>query len=717
MKRKEKLYMKTDHIFFGAAYYDEYLPYDRIDRDFQMMKDAGMNTIRIAESTWSTLEPSEGIYDFTHLDRMLDAASRFGLSVIIGTPTYAIPAWLAKKSPDILALTENGQELYGRRQNMDLTSPVYLSYAENIIRVLMEHVSGHPNVIGYQIDNETHHYHTAGPRVQAMFVDYLKEQFPDIREFNHEFGLDYWSNRIDDWADFPDVRGTINGSLAAEYARFQRKLVADFHHFQARIIKEYRKPGQFITHNFDFAWIGHSFGIQPDADPFASSPSMDAAGADIYHPSQDNLTGAEITACGNIARALKRDNYLILETQAQGNPQWLPYPGQLRLCAYSHLANGANSVMYWHWHSIHNSFESYWKGVLSHDFSENETYREASQFGAELKKIGDKLKNLRKSNHTAILVSHESLSGLSQFPTGDLKEQSYNTIFRWIADSLHRNNIEYDIIHPQNMHLNAYRMVFVPCLYSAGEDTLTALKKYTAEGGHLIVTFRSAFSDGHMKIYHDTQPHILAECLGIHYDQFTIPQNVGIDCHFGSERENVPVREWLELVTTDGAASLAAYRHDAWGRYSAVTEHAYQSGRAYYIGCYFDDEAAIDELTGYIAVRADAAADVPADILADRCSVAEPSPAVCQPLLKTRCRFPIIVKRGFNDDGKEIIYYLNYSRKEQTVSYEGSDAHLLLSEGRIIRHGDTLTLKPWGVEILEISSSVLARITGCYACK
>ena len=84
--------MKTDHIFFGAAYYDEYLPYERIELDFQMMKDAGMNTIRIAESTWSTLEPSEGTYDFTHLDRMLDAADRFGLNVIIGTPTYAIPA-------------------------------------------------------------------------------------------------------------------------------------------------------------------------------------------------------------------------------------------------------------------------------------------------------------------------------------------------------------------------------------------------------------------------------------------------------------------------------------------------------------------------------------------------------------------------------------------------------------------------------------------------
>lgn len=401
---------------------------------------------------------------------------------------------------------------------------------------------------------------------------------------------------------------------------------------------------------------------------------MDIAGADIYHPSQGNLTGAEITACGNIVRALKRDNYLILETQAQGNPQWLPFPGQLRLCAYSHLGNGANSVMYWHWHSIHNSFESYWKGVLSHDFTANETYREAAQLGAELKKIGGKIKNLRKRNRTAVLVSHESLSGLSQFPTGNLKAQSYNTVFRWIADSLYRNNIEYDIICPQDMHLNEYRMVFVPCLYSADESTLLALKQYTAGGGHLIVTFRSAFSDGHMKIYHDVQPHILAECLGIHYDQFTIPQNVGIDCYYGSEMQNVPVSEWMELVTADGADTLAAYHHHAWGKYSAVTEHSYCSGKAYYIGCYFNDKEAIDGLTAYIAAKAGAAANY---------------------------TFPVIVKQGVNDSGKEILYFLNYSDVSQTAAYGGNNAALLLSDNRIVRSGDTLNLPPWGVEIAE----------------
>lgn len=183
--------MKTDHLLFGAAYYSEYLPCDRVEKDMEMMEKAGMNTIRIAESTWSTIEPKDGIFDFTHLDKMLEAAARHHISVIVGTPTYAIPAWLAKKYPDILALTNNGQNIYGARQNMDITHAGYLFHCERVIRAMMEHIKDVPHIIGFQLDNETKSYGTAGPRVQAMFVDYLKEKYPDINEFNREFGLDY----------------------------------------------------------------------------------------------------------------------------------------------------------------------------------------------------------------------------------------------------------------------------------------------------------------------------------------------------------------------------------------------------------------------------------------------------------------------------------------------------------------------------------------------
>ena len=214
--------MKQDVLLFGAAYYDEYMPYDRLETDMALLEDAGMNVIRIAESTWSTWEPQDGVFDFTHLHRMLDAAARHNLKVIIGTPTYAIPSWLAKKHPDILAVTKNGQELYGHRQLTDLTNPNYLHYAERMIRRLMEEVKDTPNIIGFQLDNETRSAGAASPETQALFLSQIRERYPDIEEFNHEFGLDYWSNRIADWDDFPDIRGTINGSLSAAYKRFLR---------------------------------------------------------------------------------------------------------------------------------------------------------------------------------------------------------------------------------------------------------------------------------------------------------------------------------------------------------------------------------------------------------------------------------------------------------------------------------------------------------------
>ena len=169
--------MRTDHLLFGAAYYLEYLPYNRLETDMEMMERAGMNTIRIAESTWSTLEPSDGVFDFTCIDRMIQTAAKHHLSVIIGTPTYAIPTWLVRKYPDILAVTANGQELYGHRQNMDITHPGYRYHAERIIRAMMEHLKDVPNIIGFQLDNETKSYGTAGPRVQQMFVASLKKKY------------------------------------------------------------------------------------------------------------------------------------------------------------------------------------------------------------------------------------------------------------------------------------------------------------------------------------------------------------------------------------------------------------------------------------------------------------------------------------------------------------------------------------------------------------
>ena len=666
-----------DKLLFGAAYYDEYMPHERLHRDVEMMKRAGVNTVRIAESTWSTCEPQPGVFDFSHVERVMDAMEEAGIGVIIGTPTYAVPAWMVKAHPDVLAETKQGPQRYGPRQIMDITHPVYLYYAERVIRELMKRTAHRKCVIGFQIDNETKHYGTAGPAVQTQFVKHLRQVFhDDLSEMNRAFGLDYWSNRVDAWEDFPDVRGTINGSLGAAFEKFQRGLVTRFLGWQAGIVNEYRREDQFITHNLDYEWRGHSYGVQPDTDHFHAAQCLTIPGVDIYHPGQDALTGAEIAFGGDMSRSLGSGNYLLLETQAQGFPDWTPYPGQLRLQAYSHIASGSCSVMYWHWHSIHNACETYWKGVLSHDFAENEVYREACTIGAELDRLGSRLVNLKKQSDVAILVSNESLTALRWFPirataagSGDL---FYNDVVRWLYDALYRMNVECDVLWPESEELERYKAIVVPALYSAPDALLKRLARYCENGGTLIATFKTGFANEFVKVSDEVQPRILRSCMGVRYHQFTLPQNVALRGKAVGDARDRAAKGFMELLIPEDAEVLARYEHPAWGKYAAITRHRFGKGNAVYLGCMTGEAVLANVLRGALT---DAGVRMPAQ------------------------QFPVIVRGGVNDLGRRVAFYLNYSADAQQTQACMTGRELL--GGKAVAKGEALALAPWGLAILE----------------
>lgn len=678
--------MNMKELLYGAAYYDEYMPYDRLDKDVEMMKKAGINTVRIAESTWSTCEPQPGVFDFSHVERVMDAMEEAGINVIIGTPTYAVPTWMVKAHPDVLAETVRGRGIYGARQIMDITHPVYLFYAERVIRELMKLTAHRKCVIGFQLDNETKYYGTAGKNVQEQFVKYIREKFhDDLDALNYEFGLDYWSNRINAWEDFPDVRGTINGSLGAEFEKFQRTLVDKFLGWQADIVNEYRREDQFVTHNLDFEWRGYSYGIQPYVNHLHASQCLTIAGTDIYHPTQDDLTGAEIAFGGDLIRSLKQDNYLVIETEAQGFPGWTPYKGQLRLQAYSHLASGANSVMYWHWHSIHNACETYWKGILSHDFQENATYREACIIGNEFARLGKHLVNLKKKNEVAVLVSNEALTALNWFriqeqaPGADAKSIYYNDVMRWMYDTLYHMNIECDFIWPESENLDQYKAIIVPALYAAPDELLIRLNQYVENGGTLIASFKTAFANENVKVSHQVQPHILSNCFGVHYDQFTFPKNVGLTGEVILKKTDQKgnahpaANVFMELLVSEGAEVLASYEHYNWKDYAAITRNHYGKGQAVYIGCMTDEETL---KSVYKAVLPEADVEIP------------------------EYHYPIIVRKGLNDLGKTVCYFLNYSGMELEMPYDYKNGIELL-ENTAVENGTALQMPAWGVKIVE----------------
>ena len=126
-------------VLFGAAYYAEYQPEGTLDRDLDLMAEAGFTVIRVGESVWSTWEPREGEFELDWLQPVLDGAHARGIGVILGTPTYAVPPWLQRLHPEIAAESSTGVRLgWGARQEMDQSHPAYRFYAERVARAVVQ---------------------------------------------------------------------------------------------------------------------------------------------------------------------------------------------------------------------------------------------------------------------------------------------------------------------------------------------------------------------------------------------------------------------------------------------------------------------------------------------------------------------------------------------------------------------------------------------------
>jgi len=467
------------------------------------------------------------------------------------------------------------------------------------------------------------------------------------------------------------------GSLNSEFSKFQRKLVTDFLAWQVAIVNEYKRPDQFVMQNFDLSWRNGSYAIQPDVDHFEACRPLDICGIDIYHKTQDDLDGVTIGLAGDLARSMKQDNYLVVETSAQSilnsALQKLHYPGQLRLQAYSHLASGANMVAYWPWHSIHNSAETYWKGILSHDLEPNPTYYEAKQIASEFKKFNEQLISLKKKNRIAIYFSNESLTALREFPFS--YKIHYNDVLRQVYEILYKNNLECDFVDHTVKDLSAYKLIIVPPLYVAPDEELERLNTFVRQGGSILYYFKSGFCNEHVQVRPKRMPAVLREACGFSYQQFTNFDRMSLkENPFSVEQEHNYVSIWGELLVPETATVLASYDHPHWGDYAAITQNRSGKGCVTYFGS-LPSSAIIREVILDCAEKA--GIDPPA----------------------RKYAFPVIVRSGTNKAGKKLYYIFNYSPQEQCIPYHFDGGKELFSE-REITKGDSLRIGAWDVKIM-----------------
>ena len=678
-----------DTILYGVSYYHEYMPYERLEKDIEMMEKAGLTVVRLGESSWSSWEPKDGEFQFNWMERIIDRLHKAGIRVILGTPTYSIPVWLYRKDPEILVtrFTRAGPlgnptqptypgsttpGAYGPRQNMDLTHPTYRFHAERIIRRVISHFKDHPAVIGFQIDNHTSSTGVPVPNVQVGFVDYLKKKFSTVAALNKFWGFAYWGQLVNNWDELPPRDGILNPGYKLEWERYQQKIVTDFLAWQASIVNEYKRPDQFITHN----WRG---GVRTNVNQFEIAKYLDFTAVNPYNTVQDRLNGEYISLCGDICRSLKGKNYLAMETNAQSigwdsRTQFPPYDGQVRLNAYSHIASGANLVAYWHWHSLHYGQETYWKGVLSHDLEPNRVYREVSRTAKELKRLGPRLVNLKQKNKVAILYSIDSYHGIRFMPFHDRVD--YMTVLHQFHRVLNRLNIGVDFVFPQSADFSDYDVIVVPPLYIADNSLLKGLVDFVRKGGDLVLSFKSGFCNEYSTVRWSRMPGPLREAAGFSYQEFSSlaePLALKGDPFGVGEKNRVSV--WAEMLMPETAGVLASYDHPFFGNYAAITQNKHGKGTIAYEGTYLSDELQTEVLLQVLRSAGLTGFD-------------------------QKLPHPVRIKHAVSNRGSFLHFYFNYSPEVQRFTYPYGKGSELLSR-RAIQEGETILLPPWDLVIIE----------------
>jgi beta-galactosidase len=331
-------------------------------------------------------------------------------------------------------------------------------------------------------------------------------------------------------------------------------------------------------------------------------------------------------------------------------------------------------VAYWHWHSLHYGQETYWKGVLSHDMEPNRAYAEVSRTAHELKELGPRLVNLKKTNKVALLYSIDSFHAIQYMPFDD--RVNYRTVLHQMYGALYRQNIGVDFVFPQSPSFSDYKVIVVPPLYIASDSLLQKLAEFVRGGGHLVVAFKSGFANEHSTVRWTKAPGPLREAAGFYYQEFAnIQQPIKLkDDPFKVGDEN-KITAWAEFLIPEKAEALAYYDHPFYGKWPALTRNKYGKGTLTYEGTFLSDKLQEKVLLDVLNLAGLTGPDqaLPASVR---------------------------VKHGVDNGGKTLHYYLNYSSQNQTFTYPYAGGVDLLTR-KPVNKSQTVELGPWDLAIIE----------------
>ena len=591
----------------GVDYYPEHWPKQRWPTDLALMREAGFNLVRLAEFTWRMLEPAEGRCELDWLEEILDLCASHSIRVVLCTPTAVPPSWAALHYPEIMSMDSKGRRaVYGVRKDSCYSSPKFNALSNGIVERLSARFGEHPNLIGWQIDNEF-----AGPKCHcplclAAFRQWLKNKHGTVQALNAAWGLHFWGHSIGDWEEvrFPDEAWSCNPSQYLDHRRFHCDLNVRFQRRQAEALRR-NSPGRFITHNL--------MGFAPDLNCFDLAKDLDFVSWDNY-PNLGRIGPGEQTirsdgdldlkprirasAAADLMRGAKGRNFWVME-QTAGPMGWGEFgrnlwPGELRSIAYQQIAQGCDGLVWFRWRTCTAGREQYWHGLLGHDGKAGRRYREAQKTALELARVGPKIAGSEVLAEVALIFDYDSLWAF-EAQTAYCGCDYVQSLLRYYA-AFYRRGLNLHLISSRD-DFRKYRLVVASHLLVLPDATATRLNEFVHQGGVLLADCRTGVKDEANLCHARTLPGLLRESLGIAIDEYeSLEDSFIYQARSADGRRRCTASLYADWVRCEAATPLYRYATPHVRDFAMLTRNRHGRGHAFYLGAIVRESAFYDEL-------------------------------------------------------------------------------------------------------------------------
>ncbi len=576
-------------IKIAIDYYPEHWDRSLWEDDVRAMAQLGVYAVRVGEFAWSRMEPAEGVYDFEWLDQAVELIARYGMKVILGTPTNCAPLWLYTAYPQTVQCERDGQRTHlGIRGHRCQTSPVFRAYAEKIIRKMAERYAGRPEILGWQIDNEVESNHCTCPSCRERFQQFCREKHGTLEQLNRDWGTVVWSGEYSDWSQIEcfntawvNKSDWFNPAYMLDYERFCSATTAEYVAFQADLIREY-DPKALITTNACFG-----LHVQDFYQEFAP---LDVASYDNYPPVDIPEDPHEVYSNAfalDMVRGWKKRNFWVMEQLGGPMGCWMPTtramePGMLEGYAMQAVAHGADLLNFFRWRTASTGAEMYCFGLLDHDNKPNRRLKELELLGDRLQKAGE-LDGTQIHSQVALIFSPEqsyNFANQTQSRGFDYWRQE-----RLFHDTLMGLGVNVDVLSDaEPLDPAHYKLVIVPAYAVTSDAFAQKLTEYVRAGGHAVLTVRSGAKDANGNCtVGEYLPGKFAQLCGCRVlESDAIGEAVQTVRDANGNVHNISV--WCDLLELDGARAIAEYDERYYAGMPAACRNTFGKGSCSYVG-------------------------------------------------------------------------------------------------------------------------------------